>query len=219
MPRVSEAHRSDRRRQIVVAAAQCFARDGFHSTSMADVIAAAGLSAGAVYGYFRSKEELIAAVVEIVLGNAHAIFDELLADGAAPSPETAVTTIIDGVVSVGAVHPVLGVDVTRIAVQAWAEALRNPAIGELAGSVYRTIREQCAEVARRWQALGNLPADADPEQVGAAMLGLAQGFLLQRLLLSDTTAPYYAAGIRALLDPTGTPEPVTAAPVSRRSPR
>ena len=54
-------------------------------------------------------------------------------------------------------------------------------------------------MARRWQAAGNLPATAVPEQVGAAMLGLTQGFLLQHLLIPDTTVAGYADGVQALL--------------------
>ena len=41
-----------------------FARDGFHQTSMADILRQSGLSAGAVYSYFSGKEEIIAAVAE-----------------------------------------------------------------------------------------------------------------------------------------------------------
>ena len=62
MPRVSEAHLAARRQQILDAARVCFTRNGFHATSMQDVIAEAGLSVGAVYRYFRSKEELVAAI-------------------------------------------------------------------------------------------------------------------------------------------------------------
>ena len=46
MPRVSEDHLLARRQQILDAARVCFLRDGFHNTSMQDVIAEAGLSVG-----------------------------------------------------------------------------------------------------------------------------------------------------------------------------
>src|SRR6478736_8387639 len=68
MPKVTDAHRESRREQILVAAWKCFSRNGFHSTSMADVIAEAGLSAGAVYLYFRSKDDIIVAVATQVFG-------------------------------------------------------------------------------------------------------------------------------------------------------
>ncbi|WP_369028857.1 TetR/AcrR family transcriptional regulator, partial [Nocardia farcinica] len=62
MPRVSEEHLERRRQQILVAAQRCFSRKGFYNTSMQDVFAESGLSAGAVYRYFKSKDELVAAL-------------------------------------------------------------------------------------------------------------------------------------------------------------
>ncbi|MBW8820389.1 MAG: helix-turn-helix transcriptional regulator, partial [Streptomyces sp.] len=67
MARVSQAHLDARRRQILDGAAVCFARNGFHATSMQDVLKEADLSAGAVYRYFSGKEELIGAIVGEVL--------------------------------------------------------------------------------------------------------------------------------------------------------
>jgi AcrR family transcriptional regulator len=199
MPRVTEQYRASRRAEIVDAAAQLFAVNGFHATSMADIIRESGLSAGAVYRYFRSKEELIGAVAETALTTADETFETLLSDGAAPSPEQAITAIIQTITDQIVRDPSIGLDVTRIGVQAWGEALRSPELAVRVNDVYRRLRGYFAEVARRWQAAGRLPADAEPEQVGAAMLSLVQGFVLQRLLLSDTDADNYLAGVKALL--------------------
>ena len=199
MPRVSEQYRADRRAEIVVAAARLFAADGFHNTSMADVISASGLSAGAVYRYFRSKEDLIGSVAERALSAADETFAHLLADGAAPSPDEALTAILGAISDRIADDPVTGVDITRIGVQVWAEALRNPEVAARANEVYQRLRGHFAEVARRWQAAGGLAADAEPQQVGAALLSLVQGFVLQRLLVAGTDTDSYLAGVRALL--------------------
>lgn len=43
MPKVSEEHRASRRREIVVAARKCVIEQGFHKTTMADVIRESGL--------------------------------------------------------------------------------------------------------------------------------------------------------------------------------
>lgn len=53
-----------RRRQILDAARKVFARQGFHSASMQTICAEAKMSPGGVYRYFRSKEEMIAAIAE-----------------------------------------------------------------------------------------------------------------------------------------------------------
>ena len=203
MPRVSEQYRSDRRAGILGAAARLFAANGFHATSMADIISESGLSAGAVYRYFRSKEELIVAVAERALSAADEAFARLLADDAAPSPEEALTAIIEVISGRIAGHTFAGADVTRIGVQVWAEALRSPHLAAQADEVYRRLRGHFAEVAHRRQAAGLLSADAVPQQVGAAMLSLVQGFVLQRLLVAGTEPAGYLGGVRALLDSAG----------------
>jgi AcrR family transcriptional regulator len=199
MPRVSEDYRAGRRAEIVAAAARLFSANGFHATSMADIISEAGLSAGAVYRYFRSKEELIAAVAETALTTADEVFAKLLADDAAPAPAEAVTLLIEGINAGVILDPESNADLTRIGVQVWAEALRNPELARRAHTVYQRLRGHFAEVARRWQQAGNLAADADPDQVGAAMLSLVQGFLVQRLLINDTGMDGYLSGVNALL--------------------
>nr|WP_281371823.1 TetR/AcrR family transcriptional regulator [Petropleomorpha daqingensis] len=185
-----------RRDQIIDAATARFAANGFQATGMADVIAASGLSAGAVYRYFRSKDELIEAIVDRVLGRAADRFEQLLEEGHAPDPAEAVAAAVDLIVSVGEAAPV---DTTRVAVQAWAEALRNPAVAAVAGGAYGTMRGYFVEVARRAQQTGRLPADADPAQLGAALFSFVLGFLLQRLLLGDVDPGGYVESVRRLL--------------------
>jgi len=62
-PKVTEAHLESRREQILDAAFTCFAHRGFHTTTMHEICAEAGLSAGAIYSYFSSKNEIIGATV------------------------------------------------------------------------------------------------------------------------------------------------------------
>jgi len=48
MPRLSDTTRAQRRQHILTSAWGCFSRDGFHATSMDDIIAATGMSSSAV---------------------------------------------------------------------------------------------------------------------------------------------------------------------------
>jgi TetR/AcrR family transcriptional regulator, transcriptional repressor of aconitase len=63
MPKISEVKKDARRTQILGAAMRLFARQGFQATTMPQICAEAGLSVGAVYGYFDGKEAIIAALV------------------------------------------------------------------------------------------------------------------------------------------------------------
>ena len=64
MPKLKPDIQRARREHILDAAEQCFARAGFHRTTMQDICKQAGVSPGALYVYFDSKEALIAGICE-----------------------------------------------------------------------------------------------------------------------------------------------------------
>src|ERR1700733_6249772 len=63
MPRITEERREARREQILDAARACVQEHGLEAVSMEMIIARSGLSTGAVYGYFKGKDDIISAVV------------------------------------------------------------------------------------------------------------------------------------------------------------
>lgn len=195
MPRVSEEHLAARRQQILDAARRCFIRDGFHNTSMQDVIAEAGLSVGAVYRYFKSKNDLITSIAEGVIGAAGEMFEELARHEPPLTPVEAVEHAVDFV------DRQTGPDgVFRLALQVWAEAMRDPALAEFVGAKYAQMRGHFVAMARRAQAAGTLPADADPEAVGAVLFGTIPGYALQRVLSDGPDRKSYLDGVRALIE-------------------
>jgi AcrR family transcriptional regulator len=185
MPKVTLEHRTARHDQIVSAARRCAMEQGFHKTTMADVIRESGLSAGAVYGYFKSKEEIVAAIAEDALGTVDELFENLLASEQPLTPLAALEATIEHVVKVAQSPPG---DVTRVAVQAWAEALRNDSIREVAKGKYCQLRNHFVVIARRAQADGTLDPDVDPEHVAQVMFSMI-----------PITPATYKAGLRALL--------------------
>lgn len=60
----ADARREERRATILKVAREAFLEDGYAGTSMSTISARLGGSKGTLYAYFRSKEELFAAVVE-----------------------------------------------------------------------------------------------------------------------------------------------------------
>lgn len=193
MPKVSEEHLEQRRRQILDAARRCFDRKGFHQTSMQDVFTESGLSAGAVYRYFRSKEDIVRAIgVEnqrIVTG----LLEEMLNEDTLPALEDVIGRFAERVESL------LGSDgPLRLAPAGWVEAMYNPALGPTVRDLFTDTRTWWTKLAERMRDVGRLPADADPRAVGATLFCLVPGFVIQRLLLQDVDAATLRAGIRAL---------------------
>ena len=64
MPRLMDATRAARQERILRAAVACFARRGYHATTMEDITAAAGIAKGAPYVYFDGKEAVFLALYD-----------------------------------------------------------------------------------------------------------------------------------------------------------
>lgn len=188
-----------RREQVLSAALRCFADQGFHATTMADVIRESGLSAGSVYRYFPSKTALIQAGSEGIFTAARGALDELKERPEPTSPADALRHLLDQIMGVAVQDDV---DLTRVAVTAWAEALRDPALLAEVSTLYRAVRGDFVMLLERWREAGNLPADTDVELAGQALFGAMPGFLVQRLLLGDVAVDSYVAGFAALVGPT-----------------
>jgi TetR/AcrR family transcriptional regulator, cholesterol catabolism regulator len=56
--------RNSRREDIIAAAGDLFSRKGFHGTSVPDIARAAGISAGLIYYFFPSKDDILLACCE-----------------------------------------------------------------------------------------------------------------------------------------------------------
>jgi AcrR family transcriptional regulator len=196
MPRVSEAHLTARRQQILHAAWRCFARNGFHATSMQDIFTEAGLSAGAVYRYFPSKLDLIKVTAESVMGGFDDAYESFAATDPVPTPDQTFQIVV---------HIILGVieqedvDVSRIAVHVWSEALRDSEIGELVRDVGLRIRQRWVDIAARWRDAGHIASDADLDDIARLCYGVMAGFVLQRNLVGDVTPEQYMSGLTALI--------------------
>ncbi|MCA2213868.1 TetR/AcrR family transcriptional regulator [Jidongwangia harbinensis] len=196
MPRVSEDHLIARREQILVAARTCFLRNGLHNTTMQDLIAEAGLSVGAVYRYFKSKNEIINAIAESVAGGITALLQEVSTREPAPPLVEALSEVFDAInVQVGENGNF------PLAVQVWGEATLDPAIREIVRHRYQGMREAYVTLARRAVERGELAPDTDVEAAASVLFGLIPGFALQRLFLGHPDKDTYLRGVRALLNP------------------
>jgi AcrR family transcriptional regulator len=193
MPRVSETHLAARRQQILDAARTCFLRNGFHLTTMQDVIAEAGLSVGAVYRYFPSKAEIVEAIAEQYSDQLWTEFSALVEqDRSLVDLMTAAIGIVDG--ATGPDGPL------RLAVQVWSEALRDKRIGATVARVYGRFRGIFVRIAQRAVATGELPAGTDPRAAGAVLFSLVIGYGLQKILTGSPDRRVYLKGLRALLN-------------------
>jgi AcrR family transcriptional regulator len=194
MPKVSRAHLDARRQQILDAAADCFARQGFHRTSMQDVVRRARLSPGAIYRYFASKDDIIAAIATQRHARELALITAACGAGRTGA---ALGTLARGFF--GLLRDPAERAQRRVGVQVWAEALRDPRIHAVVRSGIDGPRQLLARLVRAAQRRGELPAQLDPDAVARVMIALFQGFVLQQAWDPGTRVAPYLAVIDALL--------------------
>ncbi|MBE9211510.1 TetR/AcrR family transcriptional regulator [Plectonema cf. radiosum LEGE 06105] len=92
-PKENERIRSATREQILTTAIALFCQKGYYSTSIEDVAKNAGISKGLVYHYFKSKEEILAALVDIRIND---IVEVMNAAAAKETPTEQIRHIIEG---------------------------------------------------------------------------------------------------------------------------
>lgn len=204
MARVSQEHLDARRRQILDGAALCFARNGFHATSMQDVLKEVDLSAGAVYRYFSGKEELIAAIVTEVLREVGDAFEAAGEQSPPPRPDVIVGEVMGRMLGTrpGPAHEGTAV-FPRLIIQVWAETLRDGELLKVLHEGYAKIREPWVRLVERYQEAGMMRADVPAESVARTMIAAAQGFVAQMALFPSAPVEVLQEGLRGLMSMDG----------------
>lgn len=70
---------AERRQEIIAAARELFQTQDYETTTMRDVMDKLGIAKGTIYHYFRSKEDLLEAVIATMLAENNAHMQDLLA--------------------------------------------------------------------------------------------------------------------------------------------
>jgi AcrR family transcriptional regulator len=205
MPKVSDAHLVARRRQILDAAATCFARDGFHRTSMQDIVRESGISAGLVYRYFTGKDEMIAAIVT----EWHEQREARLEPGRDTTGHLA-EVYLDLLRGLG--DPA-ALDDLRLGIQVWAEAVRSPRIRELVRRGVDGPRAATSALLRRAQEDGTLPAGLDPDALARIFIAIYQGLRLQTVWDDTLDNAAFVRTLEAILDALVATDPPTTGSV------
>jgi AcrR family transcriptional regulator len=194
MPRVSQDHLDARRQQILAGARRSFLRNGFHATSMQDILREANLSAGALYRYFPSKNDLMAAIAAEAIGKIQAAFTPIL-EADPPLPLDVAFTELG--------RTIQRMDeedgVARMAVQLWGEAVRSPELAERLRDLILAIRGLAVRLVRTYQARGEISSDIPAEGIAPVLIGIMPGFMLQHVLFGDVDPTMIGQAIRGLV--------------------
>ena len=148
----------DRRAQILDAALVCFAKRGFHQTSMHDISAEAGISVGLIYRYFDNKEAVISAMAD-----RHKKEIQEVLERARQAP-----TLLESLEILFTAHCCENAPkvVSAFVVDLYAEASRNPQVADLVRDVLETAMDGVTDLIARSPEGKNAAARPHAKRIG-----------------------------------------------------
>ena len=208
MPKLAESTRSARRGQILAAALACFARTGYHATTMADVAAAAGVSKGTPYLYFTSKETLFIAL--------HDEWDCGLSDRveraveALPEPDrSSPRRVLRTVAATVGEHVVANPETCRVLMEARTLAAYYPSIAAAVRASDERTHQRLAELFAAGIAAGEWPAGADAALLARLFTASLEGLMGHWHLAPGSFSWTAAAAALTTAAPPGATDAVT----------
>ncbi len=187
MPKISSARKDARRAQILAAAVRCFARHGFQGATIPDICAEAGLSVGAVYGYFDSKDAIIAALAD----HGRRATSELIGAAAGGSPTERLRAVLGALARPGAA------ETFQLDVRAWGEAIGNETLRAAVTSSEADTTAALAALLRPLAEARGLAPDALAALVAAVIVGCE----VRRAITPDADLAAPLDALLALLQP------------------
>jgi AcrR family transcriptional regulator len=210
VPRITDERREARREQVLEAARACLEEHGLEAVSMEMIIARSGLSTGAVYGYFKGKDQIINAVVtEGTAAMAEDLAPVLTNPDPPPLPEF-VEQVLRTALGFGRQKG--DIDRLLVSLHGWSHSQSDPELKAATRVSYSGLRRLFVDAVRRWQEAGTFDAAADPEGMAELLTSITLGFVAQRALAGSADVTAHANALKALMHRSvaGTAEPSRA---------
>ena len=166
--------RASTRARLIEAAADVFARDGFPGASIERVTDAAGLSRGSFYAHFESKDDLLLALVDRMVGDVQRLLTDLLDADPAPA------AIIDALRGVRVGNSRGDRQWLLLYGELRQQALRDQKLRRRLTTHQRRLRELIAALIDRQSKLLDIAPPAPSDQLALILIALDEGLTLMR---------------------------------------
>jgi AcrR family transcriptional regulator len=167
--------KEDRRKQILSAALTVFSRKGYGEATLPDIAGEAGVAVGTIYHYYKSKRDLLAALVQVYTYAMTEPLGEIFGQLAKEDERTSVRAIMEAGLDWGS-------DDLNGFLFVFTEVLRDPELGApFAGPFLASVLELLERYVAERSSSGDF-RQLDPKVAARALGGLILGFLVLRQL-------------------------------------
>lgn len=183
MPRVKPEVLQARRQKILKAALACFARKGYHQTTIDDIAAESGLSKGGVYWHFQSKRQLFLESLADALGRPEELFAPALS--AKASAKEKLCSALSAFERSLREHAEQGS--LRLWMEAWLRSLHDAEASGLVRRVFADYHRLLVQIIEEGVAAGEFKP-VDPAAVACLVLAVFDGLMMQWMVDSNGCA-------------------------------
>src|SRR3954449_3077912 len=170
MSRTQEQRRAETRMRLIDAAADQFARKGFHATSAEAVASAADRTTGALYDHFGGKEGLLVGLLERWVEQTIVDLTASLEDE--PDIDARLGALWRGIVRRDSES---GDAWLLLEFELWLHAVRDPEMGVVGAERFHVMRQGLAGGLRDWSTEFGFELPAPAEELAAQLIGLLVG--------------------------------------------
>lgn len=172
-----------RRAQILEAAKRCFITDGFHQTSMRQILQSAEMSAGGAYKYFASKADIVKGIAEQDRSDISALELQLVATA---DPVQGLGKMVEDIIACTDHENAV------LATEIHAEACRNAEVGTLIRSNTDALVSIISVAIERGKKAGLITGDYQTLDLAGWLVALIEGYI-GRIACDPTLKPVSVA--------------------------
>jgi AcrR family transcriptional regulator len=197
MPRITDERRRARREQVLEAARACLQEHGLEAVSMEMIIARSGLSTGAVYGYFKGKDQIINAVITEGTAEMANNLAPIFANPDPPPLPEFMEQVLYAVAGFGR-HKKADIDRLGVSLHGWSHSQSDPELRVTTRASYSGLRNLFLGAVRRWQAAGTIDTQANPRDMAELLTSITLGFVAQRALAGSADVSAHVTALKNL---------------------
>ena len=188
----TRAERRDQQIQRILEAAQaCFVRSGFQGASMQQICAECGMSPGALYRYFPSKEAIVAAICEADRE------DDMTCFGAFRNATSALDGLVEGAMAhITHTHKKGS---AALFAEMRSESNRNATIRDTVDSHKQEVAGMIAPLIEGAMERGEIDPPVDPQTLMAVLMSVGEGIAINDLPARGIPLDQIEAALRAML--------------------
>ncbi len=173
MPKISVAAKEARQEQILQAALRCFARRGYHATTIEDLVTETGLSRGALYLYYPSKEALYLALADRWNCGLEAAIRRQM------TPDLSPVAVLQLIIEVTGAHVEAEADACRVLMEGWILGRTLPALEDQVERQQEQALQVFEQLLQAGVASGELRHDLPIHLHAQVLLASLQGLMVQ----------------------------------------